>query len=63
MILFSGELSVGDVIVVCGMNGPIVTTIRAILTPQPLKESRVKSEYVRHNSIKGTIGIKIVSQV
>jgi len=26
-------LKVGDTIVISGMNGPIVTTIRALLTP------------------------------
>jgi translation initiation factor 5B len=29
----------GDTIVVCGLGGPIVTHIRALLTPQPMKAS------------------------
>merc|ERR1711963_1167170 len=41
------------------MGGPIVTTIRALLTPQPMKEMRVKQEYVRHKSISTAMGVKI----
>jgi len=29
------------------------------LTPQPLKEIRVKAEYIHHQKIKGAMGIKI----
>lgn len=44
---------------ISGLNGPIVTNIRALLTPQPMKELRVKGDYVHHQKIKGAMGIKI----
>jgi len=61
VVLVNGTLTVGDTIVVCGINGPIVTTIRALLTPQPMKEIRVKTEYVKHDFIQGSQGIKIAA--
>jgi hypothetical protein len=42
VVLVNGSLNRGDTIVVCGVNGPIVTQVRALLTPQPLRELRVK---------------------
>jgi len=45
VILVNGELKVGDQVILCGFNGCIVTTIRALLTPHPMKEMRVKNEY------------------
>ncbi|CAO3592993.1 unnamed protein product [Absidia cylindrospora] len=59
VVLVNGWLHEGDKIVVCGLNGPIVTQVRALLTPQPLRELRIKSQYVRHESIKAAMGIKI----
>jgi translation initiation factor 5B len=61
VVLVSGELHEGDTIVVCGMNGPIVTQIRALLTPPPLREMRVKSDYVHHKTIEAAMGVKIVA--
>eukprot|EP01059_Diplonema_ambulator_P023145 TRINITY_DN3856_c2_g1_i1.p1 TRINITY_DN3856_c2_g1~~TRINITY_DN3856_c2_g1_i1.p1 ORF type:complete len:818 (+),score=448.76 TRINITY_DN3856_c2_g1_i1:45-2498(+) len=61
VILVNGKLREGDTIMVCGMNGPIVTTIRALLTPHPMKEIRVKGEYLHHKEIKAAQGIKIAA--
>mmetsp|Transcript_20985 Transcript_20985/g.21659 ORF Transcript_20985/g.21659 Transcript_20985/m.21659 type:complete len:621 (-) Transcript_20985:42-1904(-) len=61
VVLVNGTLREGDTIVVSTLEGPVVTTIRALLTPPPNREMRVKSEYVHHQSLTGAIGIKIVA--
>ncbi|KAF5467756.1 hypothetical protein F2P56_011974 [Juglans regia] len=62
VVLVNGVLHEGDQIVVCGMQGPIVATIRALLTPHPMKELRVKGTYLHHKEIKAAMGIKISAQ-
>jgi len=61
VVLVNGELYEGDTIVVPGLNGPIKTQIRALLTPQPMKESRVKGEFVHHKMIRAAMGVKIAA--
>lgn len=61
-ILVNGSLSEGDQIVVCTLDGPVVTTIRSLLTPHPMKEIRVKGEFIHHTTIKAAMGVKICAQ-
>ena len=62
VILANGQLKEGDTIVVAGIEGPIVTQIRALLTPQPLKELRVKNQYINHKELTGAQGVKIAAK-
>lgn len=61
VILINGELHEGDHICLCGQTGPIYSQIRSLLTPQPMRELRVKAEYVHHKSIKAAMGVKITA--
>ena len=52
VILVNGQLKEGDTIVTGGIDGAIVTQIRSVLTPQPMRELRVKVLLVRSNISK-----------
>ena len=61
VILSDGILHEGDKIIMASLNGPVVTNIRSLLTPKPMKEMRVKNEYINHKMIKASMGLKIVA--
>ncbi|GAU96989.1 hypothetical protein RvY_08352 [Ramazzottius varieornatus] len=62
VILTNGTLTEGDTIVLAGFEGPIVTQVRGLLMPQPLKELRVKNAYEKHKTIHGAQGVKILAK-
>jgi translation initiation factor aIF-2/yIF-2 len=61
VILINGTLKKGDQISFQTSDGICKTTIRNLLTPPPNRESRIKSEYIHHDEVKGSMGLKIVA--
>ncbi|OAD53060.1 Eukaryotic translation initiation factor 5B [Eufriesea mexicana] len=61
-ILVNGMLREGETMIVAGTDGPIVTQIRSLLMPQPLKELRVKNAYIEHREVKAAQGVKIAAK-
>lgn len=59
VILVNGKLREGDTIVTGGIDGAIVTQIRSVLTPQPMRELRVKAQYIHHQCLKAAQGAKL----
>ncbi|KAA8498977.1 Eukaryotic translation initiation factor 5B [Porphyridium purpureum] len=62
VVLTAGHLEEGATIVVCGLDGPIVTRVRGLLTPHPMKEMRVKGQYLHHKKLEAAVGIKIMAE-
>lgn len=59
VVIYDGTLNAGDTIVVAGIDEPIVTKVRAIMKPSPLKELREKSKFEYVKSVSAAAGIKI----
>ena len=62
VIIADGVLKKDDRIVLAGINGPIDTRIRALLSPQPMRELRVKADYIHHKFVRASLGVKIAGQ-
>lgn len=61
VVLLNGVIREGDRIVISTLDGPVITQVRALLTPPPNREMRIKSEYIHHQVLQGAMGVKIVA--
>lgn len=62
VIIYDGILKKNDTIVLGGINGPIVTKVRAILIPKPLIDMRIaKSGFEPVDEISAAAGVKILA--
>lgn len=62
IVLVNGTLKEGQTMIVAGTEGPIVTPIKALLTPSKMQDLRVKSTYVEHKVLRAAQGVKIAAK-
>ena len=60
MILYDGEIRKGDWLVIGGKK-PIVTKIKALMKPRPLKEIRVEKQFENIDSVSAAAGVKVAA--
>jgi len=60
-IIYDGTIHADDRIVVGGVDGPIVTEVRALLRPRPLEEIRTEGQFEQVDSVRAADGIKIAA--
>ncbi|MBP1986299.1 translation initiation factor IF-2 [Halolamina salifodinae] len=61
VVLYDGTVTEGDRIVVGGVEGPIVTEVRALLRPRALSEIRTEAEFERLDSVQAASGVKLAA--
>jgi translation initiation factor 5B len=61
LVLADGRIREDDRIVVGGEQGPIETTVRALLKPQPLAEMRTEGEFAHADEVAAAAGIKVAA--
>jgi translation initiation factor 5B len=61
VILYDGTLSIGDEIAVATQNDVVVTKVRSLLKPRPMKEILVEDRFERVKSVAAAAGIKVTA--
>ncbi|QCC46637.1 translation initiation factor IF-2 [Halobellus limi] len=61
VVLYDGSVRADDEIVVGGIDGPIVTEVRALLQPRPNAEIRVEKRFDKVEEVRAAAGIKIAA--
>ncbi len=61
-IIYDGVLRVGDLVVLNGKSGPIITTVRSLLLPAPLSDMRAKGvRFVNVDEVHAAAGVRIAA--
>ncbi|MBX0324064.1 translation initiation factor IF-2 [Halomicroarcula sp. F13] len=60
-IVYDGTIRADDTIVVGGLQGPIVTDVRALLRPRPLEEIRTEAQFEQVDEVTAADGVKIAA--
>jgi len=61
-VIYDGVIRVGDTIVVGGKNGPIKTTVRALLMPKPLQDIRSReAKFQNVDAVYAAAGVRIAA--
>jgi len=63
VVLYDGEIRKGDCLVIGGSHSkePVVTRVKALLQPAPLRELRVEKSFLSLESVTAAAGIKIAA--
>ncbi|MET1128687.1 MAG: translation initiation factor IF-2 [Thermoproteota archaeon] len=62
VIVYDGVLKKDDIIVTGGLQGPIITRVRALLMPRPLQEIRVaKRDLMLVDEVYAAAGVRVVA--
>jgi len=61
VVLYDGSIRADDEIVVGGVDGPIVTEVRALLQPRPNAEIRVEKRFDKVDEVRAAAGIKVAA--
>jgi translation initiation factor 5B len=61
VILYDGTLAIGDEIAVATQGSVIVTKVRSLLKPRPMKEILVEDRFERVKSVAAAAGIKVTA--
>jgi translation initiation factor 5B len=61
VILYDGTLAIGDEIAVATQGNVVVTKVRSLLKPRPMKEILVEDRFERVKSVAAAVGIKVTA--
>ena len=60
VIIYDGSIRRGDILIIGGKK-PIITKVRALLRPRPLKELRVEKKFENVEEVNAAAGVKILA--